>query len=187
MEYKIVGGNSNGLSHLTYEYLEKYSNGDVFVETGTYMGDTVKLAISKGYNHIYSCEINEKLYNDCSEMFKDNQNVTILHGDSVDSLKDILTRIKGPATFWLDAHASGHLVGGKSGGSPVIDELLLIANHDCKEHTIFIDDRRLFNSAEWSFVKEEEAFRIIQSINEKYNIHLLDGHVPQDVICATIK
>lgn len=174
-------------SHLTEEYLQRYGNGDIFVETGTYMGETVKLALGAGYNRIYSCELNEPLYNDCVKMFRDNPNVTILLGDSIDCLEDILSRITGPATFWLDAHASGPLVGGKSGGSPVVDELKLIAKHDCKEHTIFIDDRRLFGSAEWSFVREEDAIAVLQSINPNYNIHFLDAHVPTDVICASVK
>lgn len=175
------------LSHLTDEYLQKYGNGDIFVETGTYLGDTVKLALGAGFNRIYSCELNEKLYNDCVTLFKDNPNVTILLGDSVDCLKDILSRITGPATFWLDAHASGELVGGKSGGSPVVDELKLIAEHECKEHTIFIDDRRLFGSSEWSFVTEEQALEVLKQINPNYNISYLDGHEPGDVIVATVK
>lgn len=174
-------------SHLTEEYLHKYGNGDIFVETGTYMGDTVKLALGAGFNRIYSCELNEGLYKNCVDLFKDNTNVTILLGDSIDCLKDILTRIEGPATFWLDAHASGELIGGKSGGSPVLDELELIAEHSCKEHTIFIDDRRLFGSAEWSFVQEKDCIDTIMQINPKYYIHYLDGHQPGDVICASVK
>lgn len=174
-------------SHLTEEYLEKYGNGDIFVETGTYEGETVRLALKSGFNKIYSCELNDELFSKCRNMFKDNPNITILQGDSIDCLKDILSRIEGPATFWLDAHASGELVGGKSGGSPVIDELRLIAEHPCKEHTIFIDDRRLFGSEEWSFVKEDDAVAILTQINPDYTIHYLDGHQPTDVICATVR
>lgn len=174
-------------SHLTEEYLSKYGNGDTFVETGTYMGETVKLALNFGYNRVYSCELNDELYRNCVKMFENNPNVNILLGDSIDCLKDILSRITGPATFWLDAHASGPLAGGKSGGSPVVDELKLIAEHECKEHTIFIDDRRLFGSSEWSFVQEKDALELITKINPKYNVYMLDGHAPQDVICATVK
>lgn len=175
------------LSHLTEDYLHTYGNGDTFVETGTYMGDTVKLALGAGFNRVYSCEINEGLYKNCVDLFKDNPNVNILLGDSIDCLKEILSRIHGPATFWLDAHASGELIGGKSGGSPVVDELKLIAEHECKEHTIFIDDRRLFGSAEWSFVTEQQALDALKKINPNYNVHYLDGHQPGDVICASVK
>lgn len=177
----------NNPSHLIEDYLTQYGNGDIFVETGTYKGETVKLALNFGYNKVYSCELNEGLYQDCVKMFKDNPNVNILLGDSIDCLKDILSRINGPATFWLDAHASGPLVGGRSGGSPVVDELRLIAEHECKEHTIFIDDRRLFGSAEWSYVTEQQALDVLKQINPNYNIHFLDGHAPQDVVCASVK
>jgi hypothetical protein len=90
----------------------------------------------------------------------------------------------------LDAHASGPLAGGKSGGSPVIDELKIIKSCHrfvgCKD-TIFIDDRRLFGSAEWSYVKEEDAIALLIEINPNYNIYYLDGHTKEDVICATLK
>lgn len=174
-------------SHLTEEYLHSYGNGDTFVETGTYKGDTVKLALGAGFNKIYSCELNDELFAACRDMFKDNHNINILKGDSVDCLETILSLITGPATFWLDAHASGELTGGKSGGSPVLDELRLIAQHPCKEHTIFIDDRRLFGCEEWSFVSEEAAISLLKQINPAYNIHFLDGHQPADVICASVK
>ena len=177
----------NSASHITEEYLREYGNGNIFVETGTYMGDTVKLALNFGYDKVYSCELNEKLYHDCTKMFEDNPKVNIFFGDSIDCLKDILSQIIAPATFWLDAHASGPLSGGKSGGTPVVDELVLIAQHACKEHTIFIDDRRLFGSAEWSYVKEHDAIKIINDINLNYNIRFLDGHTPQDVLCASVK
>ena len=31
--------------HITEENLEKYGNGDVFVETGTYLGETVDMVL----------------------------------------------------------------------------------------------------------------------------------------------
>lgn len=175
-------------SHLSPEYLSKYGNGDIFIETGTHFGDTVQLALDFGYNTIHSIELNADLYNKAVERFKNNSQVKIWLGDSIDKLKEIIEIIgDSPATFWLDAHASGHLVGGKSGGSPVIDELSLILDSQRNHHTIFIDDKRLFGSAEWSFVTENQAIELIKKINPNYNIHHLDGHIPGDVLCATIK
>ena len=174
-------------SHLNLDYLHQYGNGDTFIETGTYYGDTVQLALNAGFNKIHSVELDTVLFDKAVKRFANNDNVRIWYGDSVDSLKDILALVNGPATFWLDAHASGELVGGKSGGSPVVDELTIIQAHSCNEHTIFIDDRRLFGSAEWSFVKEEDAMELLRKINPNYKILYLDGHVPGDVICATVK
>ena len=174
-------------SHLNEEYLEKYGNGKIFIETGTYLGDTVHLALQSGYEKIHSIELNSDLFYNAVTAFSENPNVRIWFGDSVDCLSEILEQINEPATFWLDAHASGPLPGGKSGGSPVLDELRIIANHPIKEHTIFIDDRRLFGGAEWSFVTEDSAIQLIKEINPSYNIYHLDGHTPEDVLCATIR
>lgn len=175
-------------SHLTKDYMSKFGNGKIFVETGTYHGDTVKLALEFGYDQIHSVELNDELYTKAVEMFKDNSKVKIWHGDSAEMLTEIIKEIGNePATFWLDAHASGDLVGGKSGGTPVVDELKAIGESLCKEHSIFIDDRRLFGSAEWSFVTEKQAFEELMKINPKYTVLALDGHVKQDVMCATTR
>jgi hypothetical protein len=190
-------------SHLNLDYLQKYGNGDTFIETGTFLGDTVRLAIEAGYKHVHSIELNDDLYSAAVKDFRGNDRVKIWHGDSADCLWDIMQqRTDSDATFWLDAHASGHLAGGKSGGSPIVDELKIIkgfAEHHERletklgktwngwQDTIFIDDRRLFGSAEWSGVKEEDAIALLKEINPNYKILYLDGHVPGDVICATVK
>jgi len=180
----IVSGNP---SHLSKEVLEKYGVGSTFVETGTYMGDTVKLALESGFTNIDSIELNEGLANKAKEMFKENEGVKIWLGDSVDCLQEIVNGLTEPSTFWLDAHASGPLQGGKTGGGPVVDELRIIATSPIKDHTIFIDDKRLFGSAEWSFTREEDAMAVLKEINPNYNIVYLDGEIPGDVICATVK
>jgi prepilin-type processing-associated H-X9-DG protein len=172
------------------DYLNKYGNGNTFIETGTYLGDTVMLALDAGYKQIHSCELNDELYKNACEQFRRNHKVRIWHGDSVDCLWQIQQqRGPGAATFWLDAHASGPLVGGKSGGSPVLDELRIIKHYIdlFPDDTIFIDDRRLFGSEEWSGVKEEDAIALLNEINPNYNILFLDGHIPGDVICATVR
>lgn len=192
MEYKLVLPGQTDYkwterSHLTLEYLKSHAVGNVFVETGTYMGDTVKLALEYGFKEIHSIELNDELYEAAVEMFKDVPNVYIWHGDSYNIMPKIIGHIGDqPATFWLDAHASGPLTGGESGGSPVVHELKIIAESSYKKHTIFIDDRRLFGSAEWSFVKFEDAINALKNINENYVLSFLDGHIPEDVICAEV-
>jgi hypothetical protein len=187
MEYRIVTDDSPSPSHLTPEYLKNYGAGKVFVETGTFRGDTVQLALDNGYSFVHSIELNKGLYDAAVERFKDDSRVKIWLGDSVDQLQIIVEQLTEPATFWLDAHASGPLAGGKTGGSPVIDELNIIDSSDIKSHTIFIDDRRLFGSAEWSYAAEDKAMALIQRINPEYKVLYLDGHIPADVICATVR
>lgn len=175
-------------SHLTPEYLQKYGNGNVFIETGTYLGETVKLVLKQPqYTQIHSIELNQKFFNDAVEMFKDEPRVTIWLGDSIDTFPEMFKDMKETATFWLDAHASGPIGAGRSGGSPVLDELRRIQMHPINYHTIFIDDRRLFGSEEWSGVTEEDAIALLKEINPDYNIYYLEGHQPEDIICASVR
>lgn len=193
MQYVFVDGPTDNdyvspSVHITKEDLEKYGAGDIFVETGTYIGETVDMLLSfDKYKKIYTIELNDSLYNDAVSKYTNESRVECLHGDSIDILTNIVKKLKKPATFWLDAHASGELAGGKSGGSPVLDELDIIASSKIKDHTIIIDDCRLFGSSEWSYVKKEDAVNKIMSINSNYNIHYLDGHARKDVLWATIK
>lgn len=174
-------------SHLSKEYLEKYGMGSVFIETGTYLGDTVKLALHANYTTVHTIELNESLAKRAIELFKDNSAVKVWKGDSIDCLEKIVNNLTEPATFWLDAHASGPLSGGKTGGGPVVDELKIISKSPIKTHTIFIDDRRLFGSAEWSFTREDDAMDTLRKINQNYNIIYLDGEIENDIICATVR
>ena len=167
-------------THLKPEYIQKYGNGKVFIETGTYRGDTVNLALDEEFDDIYSIELNDDLYESASKLFQNEPRVKLYHGDSVDCLIDILNEVTGPATFWLDAHASGPLPGGRTGGSPLLDELKLIKDHVCK------DDCRLFGSDEWSHLKKEDVLKVLNEINKNYKIIYLDGQVKDDVLCATV-
>lgn len=176
-------------SHLTAEYLDDYGTGNTFIETGTYLGDTVKMILDYGkFAPIYSSELDPKLFEDANKLFENNPSVYIMEGDSVDVL-DILAKsgvFNQPCTFWLDAHASGPQPGGRFGGSPVIKELEAIKQGGCKTHTIFIDDRRLFGSSEWSYVSEIDARKVILEINPDYKFVLLDGYIKEDILCAYV-
>ena len=176
-------------SHLNIEYLNKYSNGKLFIETGTYLGDTIWMVLESAlFDKIHSSEINAELYNRAVQLFDHKPQVVLWKEESYDCIAKVMKDLNNEtATFWLDAHASGPLHGGKHGGSPVLLELEEILKSGNNQHTIFIDDRRLFGSAEWNGVKEEDAINLLKKINPDYNIFFLDGHVEKDVICATVK
>lgn len=174
--------------HINKDNLAKYGSGDTFIETGTYFGETVDMVLKTSlYKNIHSIELNDELFNLAKIKYQNDPSVTIWHGDSVDRLREIVDSLEGPATFWLDAHASGSLCGGKTGGSPLLEELDIIASSPIKDHTIIIDDIRLFGSDEWSNIQKDDAVNKIMAINPKYNILYLDGHIKQDVLWATVK
>lgn len=197
-------------SHLTVEYLENYGIGRTFIETGTYEGETVEMVRNTGlYDKIISIELFEPLFLNAVSLFQNDPRVKLYQGDSVDVLRKVIPSLIEPATFWLDAHASGPLKGGSYGPSPLIEELNILANKKptnvtistlngfrfergaadpfIKDHTIFIDDRRLLGSSEWGGVTEQQVLDALKEINPNYAILYLDGHQKDDVIVATTR
>lgn len=171
---------------LSLELLSQYAEGDTFVETGTYVGDTVQLALDYGFKNIHSIELNLELYRICAKRFEDRDNVKIWLGESQDRMDEILQSLVGQATFWLDAHASGPLAGGRFGGSPLVQELNTIGKHYINNHVIIIDDCRLFGSAEWSGLKKEQVIDALLDINNRYRVTYVDGEIPGDIMIARV-
>lgn len=128
------------------ELLKPFTRNNIFVETGSYWGDGIQVALDSGFNKIISLECNEIYYNHCLNRFSDKKNVEMHLGDSSVDLFNIIKDIDEPITFWLDAHfmcndpeqnLDNHPGRGKI---PLIDELSQIKKHQLKNHTILIDD-----------------------------------------------
>ena len=100
----------------------------------------------------------EDRYNHCLERFSENDNVSLYHGTSLDTMPKMLEVVDDKACFWLDAHDEG-------GGVPTFEELELIKNHSIKNHTIVVDDIPVYFSD-----KKEELENLILTINNKYKI-----------------
>ena len=176
-------------STLPQEVINRYKN-QVFVETGTCFGDGVQLALNAGFKKIYSIEISEELYKQNCERFAleiSQGIVQLVNGDSFVELPNILAQISQPITFWLDGHwdpsphAPGQFV------CPLLFELEYIAKHPIRNHTILIDDRRLFGDPNHGWGKEVTEKQVIDqllSINKDYCLRFEDGYIPCDIIAA---
>jgi hypothetical protein len=114
-----------------------------FVETGTFMGSMVEHIAETGVQCM-TIEIDEELYRRATNILSRRRNIECLKGDSAKILPEILSRIKDPAVFWLDAHYSGGFTGKTDVDTPVSAELDMILNHPAKGHVILIDDARDF-------------------------------------------
>jgi len=126
------------------EYAKKYGL-RVFVETGTYYGEMVDV-MKNTFDHIYSIELGDALYENARKRFAGLNHIEIIHGDSGVELADILNKIDSPALFWLDGHYSeGVTVKGKV-DTPIREELVCILNAPDKGHVIIIDDARCFGT-----------------------------------------
>jgi hypothetical protein len=141
------GGKKDFTPHLVKQILVKrlcdeYKT-SVFVETGTYLGnmiDSVKFKFEK----VFSIEIDFRLFKLSQRRFRKYKHIELICGDSSKEIRTVLKKIKKPALFWLDAHHSGGLTGGRGRKSPIISELRSIFSYKIKNHVVLIDDANLF-------------------------------------------
>lgn len=122
--------------------LARLNDATVFVETGTYHGQTTRWA-SNHFDSVFTIERAENLYNLHSEELARLKGVKPLCGDSREMLPSIIAEIDDrKAVFWLDGHWSGGETAGADDECPLLDELACIANRT--GDIILIDDARLF-------------------------------------------
>jgi hypothetical protein len=117
-------------------YIEIYkADCDCYVETGSYVGDSVTLAVKAGFQEIHSIDIINKIPESYSHGMK---NITFHIGDSPKVLDELLPKLKDKKIFFfLDAHSM--LTEGEEENYPLLNELNVIAKH-CNNCVILIDD-----------------------------------------------
>lgn len=116
---------------------------ETLVETGTYMGEMVA-AVRGLFRTIYSIEVSERVYRAAAKRFAHHGHVHILHGDSSDVLPQILSSLRSPTLFWLDAHYSAGVTEGDEATNPIRGELDQILSREAGDDVILIDDADLF-------------------------------------------
>jgi hypothetical protein len=117
---------------------------DIFVETGTYLGDMV-FAVKDLFRSIFSIELSIDLWKRARSRFWASPHIEICQGDSCEVLPRILSRISEPCLFWLDGHYSAGATAKGFLETPIVQELETIFGHAVKDHVILIDDARCFN------------------------------------------
>jgi len=162
---------------LSKQVLEKHIS-DNFIETGTYEGDGVQLALNLGFKNVRSIEICKEYFEKCAIRFQGLPNVSLFYGDSSVVLPRILESLNGEATFWLDAHVCT-LRPMQHDICPIIAELDLILKNSVK-HKILIDDRRLFRKR--GAIAESLIHDKIREYNPKAEISYEDGYCRNDII-----
>ena len=117
----------------------------VFVETGTYKGDTAAWAASR-FERVLTVERSEELHREATRRLTTFPNVKALLGDSRVALQKIIAEADQPAVFWLDAHwCGGQASAGANDQCPLLDEISIIRESREPKY-ILIDDARLFLS-----------------------------------------
>ncbi len=166
------------------ENFKKYPN-NIFIETGSFLGDGIQQALDAGFENVISIELSDKYFSISSNRFIHNTNVKIVKGDSFKILPELLISINEPVTFWLDGH---HSCGDTALGehwAPLIQELDVIKNHHIKNHTIIIDDMRCWEEPNpvHGFYKDD-IFLKLKEINTDYKLTYEDGLEKNDILVA---
>jgi hypothetical protein len=119
----------------------------VFVETGTFVGDTTA-AVADLFQRCYTIELSPELHARAQKRLSPLAHVICLAGNSEIELPRLLERIAEPALFWLDAHASAGITADAE-LDPILQELDAIYRHGVKRHVILVDDARGHQEAIW--------------------------------------
>lgn len=170
--------------------LNDYAVGNTFIETGSMEGWTMHTALEYGFTSMHGIELMLKYYDFSVNLLKEHSNIKLWLGESPDILPKIVQELNEPATFWLDAHASGpNIPGGAYGACPLVQELQAINLSPCKNHVIMIDDTRLFGTNGWDFLEKQTVLDEILNINPNYKIVYVDGEedgrFPDDILIAS--
>ena len=170
---------------LTKRILETYGT-DYFVETGTFHGAGVEVAIEAGMSDIRSVETHYDFFIECKNAFCDDTRVQLWHGDSLDLLPTMIEGISDRITFWLDAHDGNSPTSGKN-RAPLLEELKIIGQHPVKDHVILIDDVRLFGIGFWEGVTQINVVNAILAINPNYVVIYEDSSAfSEDILVAYV-
>jgi hypothetical protein len=169
--------------------LEEKPSECVFVETGTYMGETIDYVLGLGVTKIRTIEGSPYHHSRCLQKYRGNTKVKLYYGSSRVSLFDMCSDIDGHIVFWLDAHYSGGQCLQETGLDrpycPLYEELEQIKRLKANTHTIMIDDIRDVRNGHMG-VSMDEIYKRLHDINPNYTIYFVDGHAENDIMIAKI-
>lgn len=150
---------------------------NVFVETGTYHGDTTFL-MAKYFKEVYTCEIHRELLVATAMKAQNKRidNIKFFLCDSVPFLKDALPTISNTAIYFLDAHISGADSGWNGYKRvPLMEELEAILEQKGQySNIIIIDDARFFDGSmankpdDWAHISVQGINALVEKYTKRY-------------------
>jgi len=150
-----------------------------FVETGTFNGDGVMMALKAKFSEIHSIEIDPVRTKKAKSLFEKLKQVHIWCGDSGVILKDVIKNMNKPITFWLDGHRYPPKENDGKKNTALLAELDQIKQHPIKTHTIIIDDMHYCGTEYFDFATKEQIVKKVLEINPNYTITYIDGGVAE--------
>ena len=157
------------IENLIYNY-------PVFIETGTYMGETI-FKVEKFFKQLHTIEIKPEFYNNAKNRYQGNK-ITFHLGDSSIKLIDICKTLNNNVIFFLDGHWSAGNTGRGNKDCPLYEELEAINNNLNNKAIIIIDDCRLFglgpnttNGKEVCNWEDISIDKILKLLKNRLDIH----------------
>jgi hypothetical protein len=160
----------------------------VFVETGSYRGDGIQLALDAGYEKIISIDNDPAAIEFCMNRFDlfniPDSKIELITGDSALCLLEVTKGIKEPITFWLDSHWQ-MLEGTVPGPNPfpLMYELLHIGKLRPNVHTIIIDDMLIMQKNITGYDKDDIEAKLLR-INQFYTLEYFANPVINNILVA---
>jgi hypothetical protein len=125
-------------------WLRDRTGAEIFVESGTFKGVTAEWAADQ-FREVITIELSPEIHRETSTRLAGKSNISFRRGHTAEVLSTLLPGMREPAIFWLDAHWSGLNTSGREEECPILAELRLL-NDTTIEHSILIDDARLFTA-----------------------------------------
>lgn len=161
------------VKHLILQEYARRFPCDVFVETGTFRGNTVS-AMSRYFGEIHSIELDPVLASRAQRIFKSDQHITIHQGDSAVILEEVLDRIGDKSVmFWLDGHYYSGVTKLVADESPIVGELECIRNSGVDPAVVLIDDVREFDGTR-GYLRIDQLHAHLDRVAEGRQFYHLD-------------
>lgn len=138
--------------------LGNYNNINCFVETGTYLGDTI-FEMEKYFDKLHTIELSPYYYKKCANKSK---KIKFHLGDSGLMLDTVLKQINEPTIFFLDGHWSSGMTGKGKKDCPLVEELSFINKYHNHNSIIIIDDKGIFGThmnENWTDITKENLLK----------------------------
>lgn len=183
--------------HPNRNYFKEFKgNHTIFIETGSFHGDSIELANQAGYKRILSMDIDGANIAHCQDRFElipednrapKNGHINLMCSDSATGLLKFMKYVNEPAIIWLDAHSQLFDDEPQTDNPfPLLTELEQLRKHPIKTHTILIDDILILTHPDVTGWNKDIIENALLTINPAYKLTYLSNPVVNNILMAHV-